>query len=373
MTILEMLIAMMIFSIIMLVIVQAMSRVQTTWVQTRDKIREAVDGRAAFETLARQISRATLHERQELGGDDLELVRESDLHFVCGPAKDLLQQNNRLCGHAVFFQAPMGYEGTDNRPADTASSSEEPAEYGQLPSVLNAWGFFVEFAADPSALPASLTAARQIRTPESQRHRFRLMEFRQPAHELPLFQLEPNDPPRVRMAELRSQAELYEWFAEPLQNQTSLATRRSTVIAENILAVIINPEEIDNPALSSTASLAEKIEVAPNYLYDSRRHQWDTKNDLSVRGRHRLPPVLRVTMVVLDEEDWARLEDSEALSLGTQLRSRLNSMFSSTKNFDQDMGSLIGELNRLRLRHRVLSTLVQLPGGRWSADEPSSS
>ena len=51
----------------------------------------------------------------------------------------------------------------------------------------------------------------------------------------------------------------------------------------------------------------------------------------------------------------------------------MNSLFRTASNFTEDMGSLVGELNRRKLKHRVISTVVHLPAGRWITDREAGS
>lgn len=83
-----MIVAMAVIASAMVVVVQAMARVQDTWSATNAKVREATDARAGFEALMRTIPRAVLNPRwvTDSNEESPSLLRDSDLHFVCGPA-----------------------------------------------------------------------------------------------------------------------------------------------------------------------------------------------------------------------------------------------------------------------------------------------
>ncbi len=365
-TLLEMLVATVVVAMAMLVIVQAIGKVQDTWVSTHARVREFQDARSALETISRRLSRAVLNSswvwNNDADGEPTNLVLESDLHFVCGPAQDVLGSTSSFLGHAVFFQAPMGFAGGDRSSQNTAG---ETAEYETLPNVLNAWGYYLQFGEDEQDLPAHLTSG-QTAAQSTKRYRFRLMEFRQPAHELELFKMGTERPPASVLSNLTGQEELYEWFRDPVTETSGSSGYRCSVVAENVLALVIKPAESpDVPGVVSTD--AGEDDLAPEYLYDSRRFQWDPANDLAERTRHRLPPSLSITVVVLDENQWAAMTDSEASQTGSQLRSSVAGWFVRASDYDENMGSLIGELNRRKLKYRIISSTIQIPAGRRSS------
>ena len=202
-TLLEMVLAMTVVVLALMVVVQAMARVQDTWKMTHSKVRQAQDARAGMETMSRTIVSATLNGRWEIADadDPKYLRRQSDLHFVCGPASVLLKKSDVMTGHSIFFQAPYGYSGpVDSESSTTTTSTTQKTEYETLPDVLNAWGYFVEFGPDPVKLPPFITGDRRAAGLAPKRYRFRLMEFRQPAHELALFQMDTSDPPKSKLS-----------------------------------------------------------------------------------------------------------------------------------------------------------------------------
>jgi uncharacterized protein (TIGR02599 family) len=196
------------------------------------------------------------------------------------------------------------------------------------------------------------------------------MEFRQPAHELQLFEMTQGADAKPVMPDLTGQRQIYEWFNEPLQEAKSdLARRRATVVAENILAVILSPRSPqEREAAARGAREKEDFDIAEEYLYDSRRHQWDSGSKEAVRSRHRLPPAVDIMLIALDEMDFAKLTESEAIQAGTQLREAVKGRFRRAEQFENDLGSLEGDLNRRKMRYRVLRATVAIPGGRWSTD-----
>lgn len=365
-SLIEMLVATVVLAMAMLVIVQAIGRVQDTWTSTHSRVREFQDARGALETISRRLNRAVLNSRWIWNGDTNSetLTLDSDLHFVCGPTADLLPSSASSVGHAVFFQAPMGYAGSEQAQNSTAAQSPD---YRTLPNVLNTWGYYVEFGKDERDLPLHLTSSQSPTAQSSKRHRFRLMEFRQPAHELELFNMKSGQPPVSILPKLTSQDELYEWFRDPVSKAPSSQENRCAIVAENVLALIILPGKPPD-AQGVTATDLEEYELAPDYLYDSRRFQWEPASELAEPTRHRLPAALSISVIVLDETQWAAMADDEASREGSQLRSSVAGLFRRASNYDRDVGSLIGDLNRRKLKYRIISSMIQIPAGRRISD-----
>ncbi len=359
-SLLEMLTAMVIVAGIMLVVVRAMGRVQDVWVRTNSRVKEAQDGRAAVDTLTLRLSRAVLNPRwtEVTDGENPALLVDSDLHFVCGPVSQL-RVSPTAVGHAVFFQAPLGYHVTPTG-TSTNTSSTSTDEFPHLIQALNAWGYFVEFGPDPVRAPSFLGPAQ---APSSQRNRFRLMEFRQPTLELNLFQMDTSIPPVLRLSTATSPNLLYQWFTTPLSQTQDFTRRRCTVVAENVLALIMSPREGEVDQGGGPGATGP-TRIAPDYLFDSRRHQWEKGSVLAESNRHRLPPLIRVAVIVLEESDWSKLDDGRASGLGQELTGVINGSFSSASSFEQDVDRLTGDLNRRKLRFKILPFDIAYPAGR---------
>ncbi|WP_256200248.1 hypothetical protein [Verrucomicrobium spinosum] len=221
--------------------------------------------------------------------------------------------------------------------------------------MLNAWGWYVTYESDMERRPAFL----DDKEPHPERKRFRLMEFRQPTEKLPLYQLVTPASggaatPKVPWIEAQtSQAGLYDWFRVYLAAD-------SQPVAENILAIFVQPVW-PLPGQDTGADTT----AAPNYLYDTRRYQWPESSGLAERSRHQLPPMVRLTLVALDERDWARLDSTGTDALAVQLRSLANTkVFTTSSQYEADVKRLETELVSLKLGFRVFSTAVQIPAAK---------
>ncbi len=368
-TLIELLVAMTVLTIVLVAVVMAMQGVQSAWRLTRTSVREFLEGRRALETVATHLSIATLASRwtpvepapSSADAPPPMLAVDSDLHFVCGTTQILLPNLRNGSGHAVFFQAPFGYQGA----ARSTMASPDTALYRTLPHTLSAWGYYVEFGRDPTELPPFMTVSRQGRPAPPQKNRFRLMEFRQPAHELALLAREPGAD-RPLFATHNTRDLLYDWFRQPLSNSgagSAANGRRTCVVAENILAVLVVPYDPQLDALRDGASNSSlPYQLAPDYHYDSRRFQWDPGNPLSAVSRHALPPSVQIAIVALGEDSWENLSEAEAQQQGQSLLSLMSGLFNMAANFRNDLKTLEDELNRRRLSHKILTQVVSLQG-----------
>lgn len=368
-TLIELLAAMLVLSIVLVAVVVSLQGVQSAWRLTRTAVREHTEGRRALETVAISLSRATLasrwapdHSTASLtGAGPTALATESDLHFVSGPGSLLLPNLRNRSGHAVFFQGPFGFAGT----ARGSAASPDSALYRTLPHVLNAWGYYVVFGPDPVILPSFMTAPRQGRPAPPRKYRFRLMEFRQPAHELPLLLRAPGAD-RPALAALQTRDALYDWFRQPVFNSQAGAPaseRRASVVAENILALVVVPYDPQLGILRDGASASNApYQLAPDYHYDSRRFQWEPGSALGTVTRHALPPSVEIAVVALGEDDWENLNQNAAMQQGESLLGFMSGLFQVAANFRHDLDTLERELIRRRLSHQIMTRVVSLHG-----------
>ena len=375
----ELLVAMTILGIVLIAVVIAMQGVQNAWVLTRTSVREQMSGRRALETVTSSLQRATLQTR--FVPDNLEdltptgpsraplaMVPESDLHFVSGPARLLLPSIRATTGHAVFFQGAFGYPG---HLGSSLPGTDQPL-YQSLPGVLNTWGYYVTFGRDPLDLPGFMTSTRLGRPAPPIKHRFRLMELRQPAHEIPLFFQEPGAQ-RPAIAYHTAVDPLYSWFREPIRMSLpggSARDRRANVVAENILALLVVPYEPRLTVLrDGLADTNSPYAIAPDYHFDSRRFQWEPGSTLSLATRHQLPASVEIYVIALGEDSWDNLSTSEAIQQGESLLSLMSGLFLQAANLQNDLARLASALNERRLSHRVMSQVVPLHGtaGRLAA------
>jgi uncharacterized protein (TIGR02599 family) len=288
----------------------------------------------AFEVVARRLGAATLHGYRE--NDPREGWRRmSELRFASGPMQagraplDAPDEKSgeflaMRPGHGVFFQATEGDPGHER----------DPARVG-LEQLVNTWGYFVEVAGDHLPPPKFLTGSAP---PE--RVRPRLMEVREPAPALRLYALTSGAPGYAG----------FDWFRPRLAPDAP-----ARPIAENIAILLVLPKltapEITH--LAPNAALEERDALlAPDFVYNSGA-------EAAVRTRHRLPPLVEITMLALDDAGAAQLYDGgdrdplrlrEAFRDARKLRAELHT----------DTDSLERRLIEQRIRHRIFTTTLAL-------------
>lgn len=337
-TLVELLVSMTITSLLLVLLVQMVGMTQKTWRATRSQSESYRAARAAFESLSRQLSQATLNNYWDYNDPNNPTFyqRQSELHYVSGPASDLLGAHPYpAAGHAVFFQAPLGVDHLDVTDKGAA-----------LDQALNAWGYFVEYNSDLPQRPAFMNVSSAV-NPEKKR--FRLMEFRLPTEEFNLFQMPAGATAGTRplLHTASTPASLYSWFRTPLPTHAE-------PIADNILALIIQPV---TPAAASPAG---------SYLYDTRGFQLTgSLSPQLAASRHQLPPTVRLTLIALDEESWTQLDPTDA-ALQMLLQKLNGSLFASPAKFDEDLAELTRHLTQdLKLQHRVFTSTIPIRTAKW--------
>ncbi len=376
-TLIELLVSTAILSMILVMVFQMLQGMQRTWKETRQDVGEFKDARQSFEEITRRVSQATLNTYLSYrydttpgpGGVELrvgrEIISQSELHFVCGPADDLgiNVKNSRQVGqrytHGIFFQAPFGFC------IDTKKSDKNRLEYEKLNSLMNAWGYFIEFNTDELDRPQFLL---QLENAPKPRPRYRLMEFRQPSEYLQVYKLQLRE-----MGKSASKDKLYEWFTQGNYSvnsdwNTSLTDRDSEgffrttrVVAENIVAMIFHAREADEK------NNTDREELSPDYIFDSRRFQWDGGSSISTRTRHQLPPVVDVTFIALDEVSFNAFSKRQNMrSADDDPKLIEKDLFKKAKDFRKDLETVEKILKEKKLDYRIFNTSLRIRESKWT-------
>jgi uncharacterized protein (TIGR02599 family) len=339
-SILELLVSMLILSVLVIVVSITVDQTGKIWRKTTGKIGAFQEARVAFESITRKLSQAMLNTYWDydppisLTSEPEQYVRESELHYLQGQSAGLLagltmnQAPIKTNSHAVFFQAPLGYSNFDpNKPA--------------LEGLLNASGFFVAHGTDKPWRPAFLKNASN--PPE--RFRYRLMELWQPTEHLGIYQYSRSqleaDPTRRA-----------DWYRSPIASASSAARP----LAENIIALVLTPQRSPGdpgPTLTS------------NYDYDTKLYLASPADPLALLSRNQMPPLVRVTMVALDEDSARRLEEEYG---ATAPLLQPGALFTNPAEYDKDMSELTDFLNSKRFNYRVMTTSVAIRQAKWSED-----
>jgi uncharacterized protein (TIGR02599 family) len=342
-TVLEILVSVAILGMVMLAIGASIGTMQNLWVRTRGKIDPYRGVRTALDTIQRRVQQATLATR--LGPDiapgatddgSAEIQLQSDLHFVCGPADELLPNlSDRVVGDAIFFQGPLGQY------SKPESGFTEDDRYDTLQGTLSAWGYFVECIDDEAVRPTFLAEQRPGATATPSKRRFRLMEFRQPAHELTLFQPASAQDEHPSLRFLSDPLQLHAWFRTSVQSANP-KLRHVSMVADNVLAVVITPFD---PGLTDST----QFQIGVSGVYDTRMFQYGSSENPAVkRMRHRLPPAIRLTVIATSGDHWDRMLESEANQLTNQLTQVMRNRFRDPANWEDDMAAISVELSGLK-------------------------
>lgn len=360
-TLVELLVSMAILTLLMLVLASITDATQRTWSYTTGKVEQFRDSREAFESITRKLSQATLNTywdyeypivngKPDTTQPPLRYIRQSELRFISGQALTLTGSDNMVT-HAVFFQAPLGHVD------DTA--------YANLNTLLNTWGYFVEFGSDRPWRPPFIN---DLTNPPAERYRFRIMELMQPSESLSLYDAE------VNASGGNAAYTGTEWFNDSLKK--SPPDRPARVVADNVLAMVLLPKLTPSDQDKPTKGTYNDSSLAPTYLYDSTAKNMVTKSDANLNPKNQLPPVVQVTMVAVDEASYNRLQlqngetqpdDLFKDSSGNKLFQTVGDTLNKTlPGYAKDMESLQRNLQTRKLNYRVFTTNVSLKAAKWS-------
>lgn len=370
-TLIELMLSTAVLALLMALMLTVVGQTQQIWVRSSGKVSQFQASRTAFEAMTRNLSQATLNTYYDLqftGGSTKGYSRNSDLHFVSGQAaqaKFLGKDSDTYPTHAVFFQAPLGMTGET-----TGTGATEAKKYRTLSNLLTAAGYYVKWGKDQN-LPPFITLP--------DRYRYRLMEVIQPTESLGV-----NDTVRLPKANdwIQTALGLKSLPGSSDPNAPAGTKDSSRVLAENVVALIILPKLSDKDTAAATTFLA------PNYEYDSRPADgagkpktWAslTKGTSEYNQFDQLPPVVRVTMVCIDEPSAVRQQ-----SVSTSAPKWTSNLFTSaTKEDDvaKDLGdpeallpdTLIyrlapppGTLATPKMNYRIYTMDVVIRGSKWS-------
>jgi uncharacterized protein (TIGR02599 family) len=378
-SLIELMVSTAVLAMLLIVVFQMLRGMQMTWKRTRQDVGEFKEARQAFEEISRRVSSATLntyfsyrYDEQMVRGVTLrmgrEIIPQSELHFVCGPAESLVitQKNSRQIGqrytHALFFQAPFGFC------IDEDKKEREKLQYEKMNGLMNGWGFYVEFNTDELDRPQYL---KQLDNSPKPRPRYRLMEFRQPTEYFQVYKLNLRD-----MDKTASKEKIYEWFNQgnysvnsewnnSLEDRDTEGFFRTTrVLADNIVAMILRPREADEKRES------EKDELAPDYHFDSRRFQWGGKGKVAMTTRHQLPPVIDITFVAVDEVSFNTFCKREGIETADNDPEFVDKdAFKKTEDFRKDLKALEDKLLEKKIDYRVFNTSLRIRESKWTDKE----
>lgn len=335
-TLIELLVSMAVLAILMLLVSSVLSQVQIAWGRTAAKVSQFRESRRAFDVLKTNLGQALLntYTRYEFNnpgnpaspfdGNGKEIphsapskyVLYSELQFRSGPTSELVPAigQNSTQGHAVFFQAPLGYSG----------------RFTSLPTALNPRGYYIKFDSDASFRPPFLDGRVEPK------FRYRLMEYAPPTE-------------RNLIYDKISENTQSDWF----RNEIDVWSRP---IADNVVTLIISPKRplVDNSG--------DPRDIAPQYEYDSAVPM-GFMADVGNPQAHVLPPEIEVVMVVIDEGSAVRLAEQNGGSAPLQLAGFTSA---SDRQFRTDLEAMEATLVNAKVNFRIFSATVTMRNSKWN-------
>lgn len=321
-TLIEVIVASAVLALILMLLLSITDITSRTWRSTTDKM-QAFDGaRAAFDQITTTLSQAVLNTYWDY--DDLtaptKYERRSELQFLSLPMKNFGLPATDYPTHGIFFQAPTG----------TVSNK---STHGNLPLVLNAFGYFVEYGDDSFDKPAFLDGLTGTIQP---RYRFRLKQWKVPAEQFALYESSSGVTGRNFLG-----AQTLDWI--------DLNNPHARPIAENIIALVIYPKNTESVNSNSKS-------LTPDFFYNSR-------DRTDAQRFHQLPPEVEVIMVAIDEASATRVFQNSASAPNLT-----DGLFTSANGsqIETDLQALSKKLSTDGVKFIVLRTTVKIRGARWS-------
>ncbi len=333
-SLIELMVAMGILSILMLMLTVLLDQVQKSWRYSESRISQFREARVAFDLMTKNIGQASLNTYWDLADKDSDglfdgYFRTTELHFITLDATSINPSGGQEpVGHAIFFQAPLGFS----------------TNYRNLNNLFNGRGYFVAFGSDEKFKPSFVDS--------EDRYRYRLMEFRPPAESNQVFE----DGYQERIAD--EPQDFSQWYRQALGVGEGGFEDHLNPLAENILALIVAPRDSLEDASNSRGETYSKI--APNFEFDS-----NDQSEAFEAYSQQVPPLVRVTMVAVDEAAAVRYANEGAKP--EEIVNAFSGLFKKTESYSDDVQKLSENLDNLQINHKVFSSLVMLRSSKWSS------
>jgi uncharacterized protein (TIGR02599 family) len=354
-TLVEILVSTGLVVLISALLVASMSDMSRVWTRSQAQIATFQQARNAFESMTFTLGQATLNPYWRVSDTSRTAIkrsylRESDLHFLTGPAADekmLDGEEDFHPTHAVFFQAPLGYSET------TTSNPAGRLKYSPLDQMLTAAGYWIQWTDGREQLPNFI---RDNFPNWPERWRFRLFEMRQPAEQLRIF-----DPARQSHNSVQPH-----WVSDSLAKDSEDRYLNARILSENIIALVLLPKLAER----DRANPRQPDDLTDDYRYDSRDaldSNAPTPLPLDAPRKHQLPPIIEVVMIAIDEQSAARTQEQSGATPPGWMSGRFSTV-QDVDRFEQDLDTLQQELIDNRINARFFRAEVLLRSSKWSRD-----
>ncbi len=384
-TLVELLVAMVILTIILLLVSQMIGDTSKAWKNTSAKIDSFRDARLGFEMMTDELRQATMNTYWEYFNASgqtpaqwnattpstpfvpVAYGRQSELHFISGQTNlGLTLPNGTQTTDGIFFQWPGTYS------AGTT--------YTTLTSLLNATGFFVEFS--PDVLPGNTAYVANgpptsVLSAYQPQYRYRLMQFIQPTESLHVYDYSftTGTAPNV-------------WFTNYLSTGPLHAVD-VRIVASNVIALVIWPKKVDTAddiaVDSSGTAVPGDTALAPAYSYDSRlglasgaaipAATWTPGTNPQPLQMNQMPPILQVAIVAIDEPSAKQLQGAATTppaqitnALAASNTSTGKPLFTVAVDMDSDLAFLQTELAAVvpHIQFQVFETTLSIRSAKFS-------
>ena len=336
-TLVEVLVSMAILLMMLLIMTQVISTTQKTWHAASARLTQFREARIAFDTITRGLSQATLNPYRDFNYGSgtpglppgtspllppIGFMRWADLGIHMDIASNVFTNfgSSNMPGHAVIFQAPLGYTAIDS--------------YHALNSLLCVSGYFVLFGSDVDYLPTGLISRLEPRS------RYRLYQYQPTTESNPVFYNKINTPATPGAWATIDKSKMIDNLGAPLYHPG----------AENILALVLAPSFNTGAPAGAVVALGAPTTAPSQYSFNSY-------TDTDPAKQFHLPTSVQVVMVAMDEESASRV----ALMYGTNAPSLFNATFTNPGNLDGDLRLARLSLEKLRVNYRIFSSTVFIP------------
>jgi uncharacterized protein (TIGR02599 family) len=345
-SLIELLTAMTILSVLMLMMTSLLDQVQRSWRSGESRVSQFREARVAFDLITKNMSQATMNTYWDYNYDKNNQIdsykKRTDLHFYSEQAQTIegkLGLSGQTSGHVVFFQAPLGYS----------------VRYRNLDDLFNGRGYLVVYGSDRDFIPSFVP---------KETFRFRLMEFRPPAEANQVFKDAIDELEKAKPGENPTQ-DFKNWWNQGISGIGGNFKEHLNPLAQNIILLLVTP--MDSLEAQTADRYDTSSQIAPNYIYDSN----NTGN--SIFGQQ-VPPLVKVTMVAIDETTAIQLEDQ--YGQGKKPPIVPDNLFKDTRDYNEDIKKLTdffndhSRNNKSKIDYRIFSSIVMLRSAKWVTDTP---
>ena len=324
--------------------------------QSSAKLSAFAAGRTAFDIMTQKLSQATLNTYLDYYGTGFGGVSErrtqinsafftptsygraSDLQFYIRKNVQTSAGMTGNHGQEVYFQAPIAYSST--------------ATYQSVQGLLNACGYYVTYGDSTAFRPAAVTTSR---------YRYRLMQAMEPTESFSVFAHLVENAGTGAVADNATT-----WMANIGNTATGPPAALTSVdvapLADNVIALVIWPRA--SPQSDPNGTL-----LTSNYTYDSQAGVAPTSssgNYIQSITADQLPPILQVSMIVIDEASALRLTSTTPANAPTVIETALTGKFVTVAQNASDMSSIISSLSLNHISFQVFSANVAMRESKWS-------